>query len=377
MCLSRRCGLRLLVIVGMFGSLVLAAYPTRAAESPVEVVADHLDNPRGITVSGTGTIYVAEAGRGGDAPCIQGPEGDAVCYGQSGAITRIQDGIQQRIAEGLPSLAAEGGNFATGPHDVAFLGKGTLYATIGLGANPAARDQFGAAGKDFGQLVYLRANGLRFNVEDIAGYEATANPDQGEPESNPYGLLSQLGQRIVVDAGGNSLLQVSSLHGVSTLAVFPDRLVDAPPFLGLPPGSQIPMQAVPTSVAAGPDGSYVVGQLTGFPFPVGGARVYKVTPGSTTPEVYAEGFTNIIDVAYHDGNLYVLELVSNGLLQAEQPGGDPSGALIRVAPDGTRTTLVSEGLVFPGGMAFGPDGAIYITNNSVFAGQGQVVRITP
>jgi hypothetical protein len=225
--------------------------------------------------------------------------------------------------------------------------------------------------------VYIRPNGTRINVADIAGYEAANNPDGGAPDSNPYGLVAQVRKRVVADAGGNSLVQVGGDGAITTLAVFPDCLVDAPPFLGLPPGSQIPMQAVPTSVAAGPDGSYVVGQLTGFPFPVGGARVYKVTPGSTTPEVYAEGFTNIIDVAYHDGNLYVLELVSKGLLQAEQPGGDPSGALIRVAPDGTRTTLVSEGLVFPGGMAFGPDGAIYITNNSVFAGQGQVVRITP
>jgi hypothetical protein len=36
------------------------------------------------------------------------------------------------------------------------------------------------------------------------------------------------------------------------------------------------MQAVPTSVAVAPDGAYYVGQLTGFPFPVGGARVFRV-----------------------------------------------------------------------------------------------------
>ncbi len=54
------------------------------------------------------------------------------------------------------------------------------------------------------------------------------------------------------------------------LAVFHARLVDAPPFLGLPPGTKIPMQAVPNSVVQGPDGAWYVGQLTGFPFPVGG-----------------------------------------------------------------------------------------------------------
>ena len=58
---------------------------------------------------------------------------------------------------------------------------------------------------------------------------------------------------------------------ISTVAVFPDRLALAPPFLGLPPGTQIPMQAVPTAVAEGPDGALYVSQLTGFPFPVGGS----------------------------------------------------------------------------------------------------------
>jgi hypothetical protein len=48
--------------------------------------------------------------------------------------------------------------------------------------------------------------------------------------------------------------------------------------------------------------------------------VYKVVPGSTTPQVYTEGFTNIIDVAYHDGNLYVLELAKEGLLSGNAQG---------------------------------------------------------
>ena len=33
------------------------------------------------------------------------------------------------------------------------------------------------------------------------------------------------------------------------------------------------MQAVPTSVEKGRDGWYYVSQLTGFPFPVGGASI--------------------------------------------------------------------------------------------------------
>jgi hypothetical protein len=40
------------------------------------------------------------------------------------------------------------------------------------------------------------------------------------------------------------------------------------------------------------------------------------------------------------------------------------------------TTVLSDGLVMPGGLAIGPDGALYISNFSIFPGAGQVVRVT-
>jgi sugar lactone lactonase YvrE len=152
-------------------------------------------------------------------------------------------------------------------------------------------------------------------------------------------------------------------------------MVDAPPFLELPPGTQIPMDAVPTSVALGPDGNYYVGQLTGFPFPVGGANVYRVPVQGGTPEVYAEGFTAVVDVAFGpDGSLYVLELAKNGLFDAFV-FNDWTGALICVAPNGTRTEIAEGALFAPGGVAVDSDGTLYVTNNSIFSGVGQVIRI--
>jgi len=90
------------------------------------------------------------------------------------------------------------------------------------------------------------------------------------------------------------------------------------------------------------------------------------------PEVFAEGFTNIIDMAFSpdDGLLYVLEFATNGLLS-----NDLTGALIRVNRDGSHDVIASAGLVAPGGLAFGPDGAAYVTNFGIFPGEGQVVRI--
>jgi hypothetical protein len=112
-----------------------------------------------------------------------------------------------------------------------------------------------------------------------------------------------------------------------------------------------------------------VGELTGFPFPLGAARIYRLVPGEE-PQIYAEGFTNIIDLVFEDdGSLLVLEHAMNSLLSADQ-----TGALIRLKPDGSRTTLASTGLIRPTAVVIGFD-ALYISNCGVCAGGGQVIRL--
>jgi hypothetical protein len=282
------------------------------------------------------------------------------------------------VATGLPSLAIEDGGFAIGVHDISFQGRGNGFFTIGFGGDPAARTiDFGSPGASFAQLARMNASGNWGLLQDLGAYEAAANPTGDEEDSNPYGLLALAGKQIVADAGGNALNEVTANGAIRTLATFPDRMVEAPPFLELPPGTLIPMDAVPTSVALGPDGHYYVGQLTGFPFPFAGANIYRVPAQGGAPEVFAEGFTAIIDVAFGpDGSLYVLEIAKNGLLDAFI-FNDWTGALIRIGPDGTRTEIAEGSLFAPGGVAMGPDGAIYVTNNSIFSGTGQVLRIEP
>jgi hypothetical protein len=176
----------------------------------------------------------------------------------------------------------------------------------------------------------------------------------------------------VTDAGGNDLLKVDRKGCIKVVAVFPPRVVSAPPGIpDLPP--ELPMQAVPTTVVKGPDGAYYVGQLTGFPFPPGAANVWRVVPGHD-PRVFAGGFTNIIDIALDKrGRLYVLEITTNGLLNTPE-GELPVGRLVRVNRNGSRTTLASEGLNAPGGFVLGR-GAAYITNNSILSDAGQVVKV--
>ena len=395
---ARRVMTRFVLVLAVLVFSALAGVSAASAQ-PFTAVASGLDNPRGLAFGPSGALYVAEAGRGGPGPCVVAGEGGEACLGATGAVTRISLSgpgapAQRRVVSGLPSHAEPSGFGATGPHDITFAGPrigfgelGSLkpaladalapaYVIIGLGGTPSTRASFGPGGAAFGHIVRVHTSGGFFApargwspVADLAAYEAAANPDGGPVDSNPYALVARHGGLYAVDAGGNDLLSVGPFGGIRTVAVFPPRLAPAPPFLGLPPGTEIPMESVPDAVTVGPDGAIYVGELTGFPFQAGGARVHRVVPGSA-PTVYATGFSAIIDLAFGpDGSLYVLEFSAGGLL------ADGPGQLIRVAPNGERTTIASEGLVTPTGLAIDRDGTIYVSNFGVFPGAGQVVRI--
>jgi hypothetical protein len=354
-------------------TLLLLSSQIRAADWPV--VASGLNNPRGLDFAPNGALYIAEAGTGGNGPTVTGPDGGLLHFGLSGSITRVLKGVQERIVTNLPSLAAENGSAAIGPSAISFGQLGNAFVTIGLGRPPAMRDtDLGAQAASMASVFQMNQNGQMKLVADVGAFEAEEDPDGNGPDTNPNGVLSDTaGGVYVADAGGNTLLRVDAKGTISVVAVFPNRIVNVPPFLQPPLPPQIPMQAVPTNVVRGPDGALYVSQLTGFPFPPGGARVYRVVPGSA-PTVYAEGFTNIIDLEFDaQGNLYVLEIDQNGLLAPPV-----AGRLARINSNGgTVDTIASDGLVMPGGMAIGPDGAIYVSNFSTAPGAGQVLRIQP
>lgn len=366
---------------------VLGSLQAQVVETVVEfeVIAGSLSNPRGLAFSPDGSLYIAEAGTGGNGACIPGPDGEQ-CYGTSGAVTKVTfdaEGnveTQQQVATGFASLGAKDtGDNATGPNDITFTSTGDMYVLMGLGADPAVRDPSGPLGSDginFGQLVGVDSGGSWSNEVDVAAFEASDNPDGAQIDSNPFALLAVGETFKVVDAGGNSLLNVdmtgsdgfkAATADISTIAVFPATPVEFPPGSG----QMIPLDAVPSAVEIGPDGAYYVSQLTGFPFPLGGASIFRVVPGED-PQIYLSGFTNVLDLAWGpDGSLFVLEMARDSL------GGDPPpvGQIIQVTPYGARSVIASDGLIAPVDMEIGPDHALYVINFGPMGNSGQVLRI--
>lgn len=352
---------------------ILYAPIASAREYVITEIMHDLVTPRGLAFGPDGGLYVSEAGSGGDGPSIVLGSGNEAFLGSSSGLSRLLGGVQERVLSGLPSVATAAGLEANGLGDIAFDANGQAYGLFGLGANPALRNSnLGAAGAPLGTIVQiaLDGSGTLTPIADIPAHELANNSDGTTVDSNPFDLaLTPSGEFLIADAGGNDFLRASLAGEVATLDVLPARPNPLP--FGPPVFS-----SVPTAIAVGPDGDYYIGQLTGFPFPPGAANVYRFDPTTEELTVAHTGFTNIMDLAFDaQGNLLVLQLTTNGLTSPTGPG---SGLLIEIdAVTGERTTIADDGLVFPGKMTIGPDGAIYVTNHTNAPVGGQVLRLAP
>ncbi len=344
----------------------------------LKLVASNLNNPRKLFVGSDGALYVVEAGTGGRDRCL-GTGAAKTCIGLTGSITRVSKGAQSRVLTGLWSGAEVGGKEAQGPADV-LVRHGIYYVLLQNGSiNTRGFNSLGPDGATAGDLISSPPGKVEPAViVNLAAFEAARNPDHGAGsgarfgnppiDSDPYAFTPYRGGFAVADAAGNDLLWVSQNGAVKVLAVFPTRTerftAAARKAMGAPASMRsITVQAVPSSVAVGPDGALYVGELTGAPFTPGTARIWRIEPGHKM-SLYATGFTNISDLAFDGKNLLVLEIDARGLLHPKSPG-----ALIRLAPNGARKVLAATGLVDPTGVAVA-SGSIYISNNGLFPGSG-------
>ena len=350
---------RLLVLAVVAGFVLV---PTAANADPEDYVGEIF----GIDTAHDGRLLVADYPRGvvrvgpsgarliADLPTVQ----DVTPAGRRQRDDRDDDGDGDREGEGT----------------------GALWAITS-----------GDPGTQF--LYRIEGDGNVKQIADLLAFEKAHNPHPAFEESNPFDVEDLGGGRAVVaDAAGNDLLRVSRNGRVRLIAVFPDELVSTENWErltgeDLPP--ELPAEPVPTSVAIGPDGAYYVGELKGFPAPLGESRVWRIERGarnvkcgeSPKCKVVVDGLTSIIDLVFGpDGKLYVAQIDDQSWLAMEIAlGGGP----VTLAGS-VRSCDVATGACSPAvtgqpiltSITFRRDGSLWGAVNALLP-TGDVVQLLP
>jgi hypothetical protein len=227
-----------------------------------------------------------------------------------------------------------------------------------------------------GAKIFQVTPGGQRMVGDIEAYEIANDPDANTsprwknilcekdpsqgfsvgPQSNPYHLtvFKDKGEEagvLVAEAAGNSLLKVDSEGHIALVAVFTPPVDEQGNYLFLKTALSDEtvdcyVQPVPTSVAIGPNGDYFVGELTGsvpesMGFPIGLSRVWKIKSGSegvacpsSDCTLVKDGLTSIMDLEFGpDGMLYVVQNSLSSWVSAFVPSVPNTGNVLRCDPN--------------------------------------------
>ncbi len=356
-------------------AVTLGALPASAAPpAKVSVVAQHLDNPRGLSVR-NGLIYIAESGHGGVHNCLIDKSTSpptANCIGRSSRITAVRENIpngqlafHHPVVTNIISVSDRTGVGSGGVSAVSVPANGTVYGIMGANTHeipppssvpPGFANLLQGAKRQLGQIIVATGKG-RFNaIAGIGDLDWTWTlqhksfvPSQF-PDANPNAILVEGSTRYVVDAGANTLDTVVGKNVVAR-AFFP-----APP--------HSPTDTVPTCVARGPDKALYVAELLGGAYEPKHARVWRITPGHKT--VWATGLTTVNGCGFDQtGAFYATEFQTGGL-----ESSNPAGDVVRITNNGKTLTHLAVGqLSFPSGFAAGPHG-VYVSNCSIAPASG-------
>ncbi len=355
------------------------------------VVADGLLNPRFLALGDDGTLYITENGVGGDevitppgvgtgeleatpegtpraapqaTPIAEEQEGPPPTRGYSGRISRVSaDGTQEVLADGLASYSV-----GAGPNGIA-LGDGEVFFAIGGIAVGTGSEPFPEE-NTVNRLV-LESGTIEL-IAELGPYEVENNPDGTDVNPNLYGLASTAdGQLLVADAGGNTLYTVDPATGEFELTAIVPLLPELP---GMESVTDAPERhPVPTGVAVADDGTAYIGLLSEF-WPEGAPSVLTLGDDGTLAAAGGPLSYNVAIAVGPDGLVYASQLFS---FTEDSPEPGP-GSVIRITADGEIETVI-ESVLMPHGIAFDPDGNMYVAINSLVSGPemagGQVIRI--
>lgn len=310
-------GLGAIGAVALFG----AALAQQGPPLPGVPLAAGLEGPRGLTALSDGSVLVAE-GAGGRLLAV------------------AADGTQTELLTGLPVASVE-----VAPGEVETTGISSAISDRNTGYFYVIGE---STESGFSALYQAEAGGTPVLIADLGDYEEANNTDgdvdlSGDPEllSNPYDLvLDANGDIFVTDSGANTVLKVDgTTNEITPFAIFTNR--ENPLFAGGAGIGGPTMDQVPTGITIGPDDAFYVSTLTGFPFPTGAARVYRLEDGNADGDalddgeatVFFEGLTTATDLVFDaNGDLLVSQFSTNML------AGAP-GRISRIS-DGTASTIV-------------------------------------
>lgn len=336
-------------ITGLFVISTVGMALPLFGQAELETVASGLNNPRLMSYGSDGTLYIAEAGTGGDME-ITDAGGNPVMYGETASVVSIAPDAEAPtpLVENLPSMEAF--NNVVGVNAV-WAGDDSFAVVVG---GPTDIDGMPTRG-----VQILNADLTEQRFIDIGAVEDATNPDGDDVASNPIdiayveGVDSATNTYYILDASGNALYTVKG-DGEPTLFHFWEDL------------------PVPSAVAVGPEGDIYVSFLSSFPFTAGSARIERWSSEGELIETYSN-LTGVTDVHVDDnGTVYAVEFASgfgdNGWLP-------DSGRVVVVTTDAVTPLL--HGLNFPYGLAQAPDGSWVVSINSAFVepGMGAVVRV--
>ncbi|MBC7812026.1 MAG: ScyD/ScyE family protein [Burkholderiales bacterium] len=335
-------------VLGLMLALGLAL-PVMAQDAPPaeieNAIVSGLNFPRGIAYSEDGTLYIAEAGAGGEATIIE-IEGMAINGGVTSQVTTIAPDGTQGVAVGSLTSAF-----------VPMEGAG-----LGLQRAIPAGDSLWLVLSDHQNLtvfsdaiVEIDTATLRVkNYIELFAYEAANNPDGTEEiYSNPSDIAwGEDGTLFIIDTGANALYSWTEADGLQLVHAWTDL-------------------SVPVAIEMGVNGDIYVGFL-GEGIAPGAAKVeHWAADGSELIETF-DGLTAVTDILVtEDDTIYAVQLAQLG----EQGPVPNSGSVVTVSADGI--TPVAEGLSNPFGIAQNADGELVVSVNSAFAapGSGAVVTI--